>query len=378
MKHWNQDNIGYKEFIERLSKTGLEYKPYAEGIDVNNDNWQEDFAKILEVSEEVESEVGGTSLKFFTRIDDSKSGTDSQHRSILDSKHFSELISEIQSNPKCSYKTIYNDLIKSGYTPRYFSALIKDCHGIDDRVLSEVAFSRLANLLNIPTNFSIAIENPNKAVNKKYLGVVSIDYLGYDSEIQMLKEIVSDDSYLSYHSANLHEWIKYIDRCISKLSPNGVNQQQRDLIIKNFIKSYIFRSGIFPDNDLSSYNVGLIVGKDGIEMLPNTDAEGCVQGVCMAHGYDHLKENRIERIIEYCHDFYPDTLKEFTSDLHEAMESKELKKTLCELFRIDEETPKSRLVSNKQIVEDILKISQFTLDYYEQIKDVSHRTYFQI
>lgn len=378
MKHWNKDNIGYKEFLDSLTKSGLKHEPYVDGIDVKSENWQDDFAKILETTEEEASEVGGTSLKFFTRLDDRKSGLDVSNRTVLDSKYFGELINEVKTNDKCSYKTIYNDLIKSGYIPRYFSALIKDCHGVDDRVLSEVAFSRLANLLNIPTNFSVAINNPQKSTTKKYLGVASIDYLEYDSEIQMLNEIVPDDSFLSYHSASLHDWIGYIDRCITKLSPNGVKENDRNEIIKNFIKTYILRSGIFPDNDLSSYNVGLIVEKNGLKILPNTDAEGCIQGLCAVHGYDHLKENRIERAIEYCHDFYPDTLKEFSSDLSEAIQSKKLENLLHEIFDVNETTPISRLVSNKQIIEDILKASNFAVDCYEKIKDVSHRTYFQM
>ncbi len=378
MKHWNADNIGYKEFLESLSQSGLKHEPYADGIDTNCDDWEEKFANNLEQSEEVESEVGGTSLKFFTRIDDGSGEISDGNRTILDSKYFKDLINEIKLNKNCSYKTIYNDLIKSGYNPRFFSALIKDCHGVDDKVLSEIAFSRIANLLNIPTNYCVAIENPKKTEDKKYLGIISVDYLEYGKEANMLCDIVPDDSYLSYHSANLHDWIGYIDRCIEALSPNGVNRIDRDAIVKDFIKSYILRSGIFPDNDLSSYNVGLVQGENGIEMLPNTDAEGCVQGVALVYGYDHLREGRIERMLEYCHDFYPEVAKEFMEDLQKAIDSKALENILLDIFKPDEPTPKSRLVSNKQLVADILKTSKFTLDFYNKIKDINRKTYFQM
>lgn len=378
MKHWNKDNIGYSEFLDSLTKSGLKHEPYADGIDVKNDDWQDDFAKILEKSEEGESEVGGTSLKFFTRIDDRKDTLNGDNKTVVDSKYFGELISELRNNPNCSYKTIYDDLIKSGYNPKFFSALIKDCHGVDDKVLSEVAFSRIANLLNIPTNFTVAIKNPKDDVEKKYLGIASIDYLEYGKESKMLCDIIPDDRLLSYHSASLYDWIGYIDRCIEKLSPNGVNQGDRDKTIKNFIKSFILRSGIFPDNDLSSYNVGLIQGKDGIEMLPNTDAEGCVQGVALVYGYDHLREGRIERILEYCHDFYPEVMQEFMGDLQNAIESKSLENILLDIFNPNELTPKSRLISNKQLVDDILKTSKFTLNFYNEIKDIKRKTYFQM
>lgn len=378
MKHWNRDNIGYKEFLESLTKSGLKHEPYAEGIDTKDKDWKKNFAKILEVSEEDESEVGGTSLKFFTRLDDKKDTLNGDNKMVVDSKYFGELISELRNNPNCSYKTIYNDLIKSGYIPRFFSVLIKDCHGIDDKVLSEVAFSRLANLLKIPTNFCIPIANPDKDEEKKYLGIVSIDYLEYGKESKMLCDIIPDDSLLSYHSANLCDWIGYFDRCIEELSPSGVNKKDRDLIVSNFIKTYILRSGIFPDNDLSSYNVGLIQGENGLEMLPNTDAEGCVQGVASVYGYDHLREGRIERALEFCHDFYPEVMKEFMVDLQNAIDSKSLEKVLLDVFKQNDPTPKSRLVSNKQLVDDILKTSKFTLDFYNKIKDVNRKTYFQM
>lgn len=344
---------------EERENPGIHIRRLKEKLRDNGFSYQEFHSDDVDNSEKPH----GSSGMFFALIGDERPPQGETHV-VFSRDYIAPLVNELRSNPKSSFKTIYNDLIiKDGYTPKFFSAAVKDCHGQDRGITSEIFGSKMANLLGVPTNYAFGIKYndgkehvyPNgKVVN--YFAVASIDYASQDHDIEMLCDI---DVFQTIHKDELHtkqyhnlikrlgfsrarddssldNWVKYVDSTLKNRYPNGVNQECYRQFMRDFIKSYLFRVILLRDEDFACYNCGIISQKDSdqFSMLPNTDMEGLMS--CLdAYGTDSFNKSiqrKIKKAVNYCRENFPDVLEEFITTLDEVVGSKRLNDSIEEVY----------------------------------------------
>ena len=354
-----------EKFVAQLKKNGFKYERYGSELPVG-----EEYT--TETSDNKYSHIGGSSVKFFARVDDSKNGYHdySTPRKMFDSRYFRPMYSELKHNPDCSYRTIYNDLVKEGILPRYISALVKDCHNNPDRVKGEVFGSRAANILGIPTCYCHGIkdtETPDvlfsDVIGHDYFAVASVDYLHPGHTIEEFCEMNFEAKYFDSHDS-LEVWLNYADRCLQKRYPDGIDEESYTKFRRDFVKTYLFRVALFPDTDFAIYNGG-IVSEDGsnkFEMMPNTDMEGILERMLYygTKSYVRPMRTRTRKTINYCRKAFPDILDEFMLDLEEGHKKGLFIKALEDLF------PRNR--NNRAIYDNVNEHVEVALSYYKNPK----------
>lgn len=319
----------YEKLIAKLNKNKVTHIPYSSAsYDLSNDKDIERLAAELRQDGKGESSLDGTSVKFFTRLDDSISDIDvtTTQRGICDSKYMSEFISELQNNSDCSYMSIYNTLIRDDkYIPRYFSVLIKDCHNDPDRARAEIFGCKAANALAVPTAYCFGIKDTSPR-SKEYKGEIEDDYFAVASfdftppgfELETFKDMAQSKKFCCVYDS-LDKWLKYIDMCLEKRFPDGVDEESRKNLRSDFVKSYLFRIALFPDYDFTIYNGGIMVDKktNKFSMIPNFDMEGLMyQYLYQARG-NYYKPNRIKmkKLMSYCRVNFPEETEDFVTRL---------------------------------------------------------------
>ena len=350
-----------EKFVAQLKKNGFKYVKYDE-------ERSQDQSPDLALRGDRYDQIGGSSIKFFARVDDSKHRyfDYSSPRKMYDSRYFKPMFYDIKHNPNCTYKSIYNNLIKEGVLPRYISALVKDCHNNPDRVKGEVFGCRAANILRIPTAYCFGIkdtETPHelfsKTIGHDYFAVASVDYIEPGHTIEEFCEMNFEGRYFGGHDS-LETWLNYADRCLQKRYPEGVDEESYAQFKKDFIKTYLFRVALFPDTDFAVYNGG-IVSKNGtnkFEMMPNTDMEGILEKLLYYGTKSYLRpiRSRTRKTINYCRKFYPEVLDEFMADLAAGHEKRQFTKVLEDMY------PRSR--NNRALYDNINEHIEVALHYY--------------
>ena len=324
----------FEKLISKLSKNKVTHIPYSkEGYDLTRQEDVEKLAAELRLENKEESSLDGTSVKFFTRLDDSISGSEPGvvERGVCDSKYLGDFIREIQNNPNATYVSIYNQLIRDGYIPRYFSALIKDCHNDPDRVRAEMFGCQAANALGIPTAYCFGIKDDSPKskefkgeIEGDYFAVASLDFVPQGCEIETFKDMAKSKKFCCVYDS-LDKWLKYIDMCLETRFPDGVDQESRKALRSNFVKSYLFRIALFPDYDFTVYNGGIMIDENTnkFSMIPNFDMEGMMyEHLYKAKGY-YYKPNklRMKKLMSYCRENFPEELDDFMGRLEMVHDS---------------------------------------------------------
>ncbi len=325
----------YKKLIAKLNKNNVTHIPYSnDNFDLSRERDIERLAYILKQEEKSDSSLDGTSVKFFTRLDDSISDIDvtTTQRCVCDSKYLTEFITELETNPDCSYRSIYNSLIRDDkYIPRYFSVLIKDCHNDPDRARAELFGCRAANVLGVPTAYCFGIKD-NSPKSREYTGEIEDDYFAVASldftppghTIETFKDMAQTKKFCCVYDS-LDKWLKYIDMCLEQRFPNGVDQESRDSLRNDFVMSYLYRIALFPDYDFTVYNGGILIDEktNKFSMMPNFDMEGMMyEHLYKARG-NYYKPNRIKmkKLMAYCRENFPEVTANFMSRLEIAHKS---------------------------------------------------------
>lgn len=325
----------YEKLIAKLNKNNITHIPYSNGnFDLSREEDVERLARVLKQENQGESSLDGTSVKFFTMLDDSISGFEPgfDKRCICDSKHLTEFVAELETNPECSYKSIYNSLIRDDkYIPRYFSVLIKDCHNDPDRARAELFGCRAANLLGVPTAYCFGIKDKSPKskeytgeIEDDYFAVASLDFTPPGHTIETFKDMSQSKKMCCVYDS-LDKWLKYIDMCLEKRFPDGVDQESRDALRNDFVMSYLYRIALFPDYDFTVYNGGIMIDEktNKFSMIPNFDMEGMMyEHLYKARG-NYYKPNRIrmKKLMAYCRENFPEVTAKFMSKLETAHSS---------------------------------------------------------
>lgn len=334
--------------------------------------------------------LSASSGMFFVNLDDGKPSKNGR-KQVCDSVYLKPLFDEIQSNPKCSYKTIYNDLVKmDNYIPRFVSTLVKDCHAQSAGIKSEIFGSRVANILHIPTNYAFGIEymDKNAKVNilgekEKYFALGSVDYIPTDHNIELFYEndnwtkamkgklFDKNNKPITFSHVrgtrpkdedHLDKWIPYIKDCLHNRYPEGVDKNSYNQFMNDFIRSYLFRVTLFRDTDFAHYNSGIITqnGSNKFEMMPNTDMEGILRGMNYigTNSYEAGIRSNIRKAINYCRKNCPEILDGFIRDLDIAHREGKIEAVLNDLY------PKTN--STKALYYNVNKDIDYMLEYYKK------------
>ena len=276
----------YEKLIKKLNKNDVSHKPYFNSdFDLSNELDVRSLAAKIRLQQRGDNPLDGTSVKFFTRLDDSINDVDPMlvQRGVCDSKYLSEYITEIQNNPDCSYRSIYNSLIRDDkYIPRYFSVLIKDCHNDPDRARAEIFGCKAANALGVPTAYTFGIKDKTPKskeytgdIEDDYFAVASLDFAAAGFKMETFKDMSQSKKFCCVYDS-LDKWLKYVDMCLEKRFPDGVDEESRKGLRSDFVKSYLLRVTLFPDYDFAVYNGGILIDEktNKFTMIPNFDMEG--------------------------------------------------------------------------------------------------------
>ena len=230
-----------------------------------------------------------------------------------------------------SYKSIYNDVILSGYNPKYISVMKKtiddDTGYYNQNAMYDVAGSRIANLLGVPTayNFIFTERNIDEDGYEDTLNteMLSVDFADYGKNMIDLSEAIyrlSDDDLKRFDihinkdslftDLLLEDWFKIFNNLPDMNSPipkSLLTSENMEKVKKEFIKMYFFRSYIIDDEDLEPRNVALRFNKEQglLELAPSHDYDFSFKP--LSHILYKLSASND---INYCLKHYPDVVED--------------------------------------------------------------------
>ena len=280
------------------------------------------------------STIGGHLAKTFYWVDDKKDGVvEGSARSIDDSMFFSELYQALLDE-NCSYQTYLNDSIVSDtpadrHYPQKVSCLVKNISD-DTSCFSEVAGSRLGNLLGVPTVFNVAVgKNPeindtsdiyqyfeNKFYTPTYDYLLSIDFVPWKHRTIGFDEM---DIYINKYR-EFEEIEHKIDVKLPKLAKDFRFKIDEDSLRKfkeDFVRLYLFRNLLCGDQDFEEQNViTLIDGNGNIRLGPSFDMEFLFRENNSQHRINYATSD-----MEYLCKHYPHIVDGFMTKLNAVNES---------------------------------------------------------
>ena len=274
----------------------------------------------------IEGEHDGSSPKSFVLLDDSISKRDipSTVRTMKDSRYIAHLFDEIKNNPDSSLVTYLNDAIRSGVFPRYVSCLAKNCvfdktkrTTIDDgRNASEVIGSRVAEMLRVPTVYTIGIP----AIDGSIGSVLSVDFLKYGETFEDVLTL-SKDRVTAEAGDSIEVWKSAIRKALKKKYPFGIDKESlKQLEERDLPQMLLFRKGgLFKDADFYPYNVGVVFNGKKFKLAPNFDMECLLTSMKCSPDYYSVDKGAMRNIVSYCAEHCPDILENFVGDVNRNM-----------------------------------------------------------
>lgn len=332
----------YEKLIEKLGANGVKHSPYEKDFDLSLQTERARFVEFLKEERAKESAPDGTSLMFFTRIEEDFANKNDSTKSIAqthkicDESGLKKYITEVQSNPNCSYKSMYDDIIKSGYIPKYFSVLIKDCHNDPDKIKAELFGSEVANLLGVPTAYNFGIkdggEKPQKWTGEiigDYFALGSLDFVPFGYKVESFKDLSVTNYRRVYPS--LLMWDDFLETTLMDRFGGSVDEECKKKTHEDFILTYLFRNTLFKDSDFAVYNSGIMVSDDNkkFTLMPNFDMEGLL--------YDYIYNPYVPTIfgnrstkhdLSYAQNKYPQLTQKFMTGLEDIYKNGKLKEVL--------------------------------------------------
>jgi len=293
-----------QDFMEHLNKYKVHYKEF----------------------EKIEGEHDGSSPKSFVLLDDSLSGTKilETQRTMQDSRYFSYLFHEIQSNPNTSLVTYLNSTIKEGVFPRYVSCLAKNCifdqnkrDTIDDgRNASEIIGSRIAEMLGVPTSYCVGVPAEDGTVGT----VLSVDFLAYGETFDDILSMSEGKSNLE-SSDYAYKWEDSIRDALKKKYLTGLDSDSLYRLERcDLPLTMLFRKGgLFKDADMASYNVGIVMKGDEFRLAPNFDMECLLTTMKISPNYYEVDYGAMRDVVSHSASRSPNMLRDFVARVNETM-----------------------------------------------------------
>lgn len=196
----------------------------------------------------------------------------------MDSSFFADMFKEIKNNDNSTYFTYLNEFIRENQkaeTPciERTSVLLKDITSfIKTAKYSETACSKLANALQVPVVYNKYFKDRH---DKKL--IASVDFIPKDCRFINLFDIIKEERKLRYdcitpdipfkklnryhvvpYKIPLKELVSVLDDCLnSDILPNLINED-REEIIRQFVRQMLFRRFILADVDCKVGNFGLL------------------------------------------------------------------------------------------------------------------------
>lgn len=268
-----------------------------------NKNQIEEYDSIKPFTDE--DYLTGSRYKFFVRCS---------------SKLFKDLIKELRDNPNCSYETYMNDLIKSGYTPKFISMLKKeentimmgyDKDGIEH--FRDVCASRILNFFECPTTYEklLNIDGENYCC--------SVDFSRRGEDFYSFARLVG------LGEDNLVENIAYLKVMLDNLTwENKIRNfcEMRDKLFEDYAYSFLIRRYVLADSDSWFNNFGIIINTKNktFRMAPNYDFEYCFDNVDTTNkDYLHKMLNKDLNLLQQS---YPNVYKKFITKFNEFLACK--------------------------------------------------------
>lgn len=358
----------YRKFVEKLVNNDVKLSTYDTDYNLSDNADRDSFIKSLEESPLEDDMLDGTSLMFFSRIDDSLEIEENKekNRQVCDSKYFKDYIDCVMNNPECGYRSTYDKLIKSGYIPKFLSVLIKDCHNDSDKVKAEIFGSRMANLLGVSTVYNFGIKDKNPKPKKwtgeilgDYFAVGSLDFVPYGYHIESFKDL--NHGYYKRTYPSLMMWIDFIDTMLNDRFTGKVDEECRKKVHEDFVYTYLFRNILLKDTDFAVYNSGIVVSDDdkSFGLMPNFDMEGILYDYTYNPLTISIFENKgRNRDIAYAMENYPKVTTNFMENLKSIVNDGRLD----EVFNSTLGTIETPYLKN-----NMSKLINNTLDNYEKV-----------
>lgn len=228
---------------------------------------------------------------------------------ICSSRFFVDCFREIRDNRDCSYVTYLNDVVKSGYNPKYVSCLEKNGN---NNSIREVLACRIMNYFGVATTFETLAKRENK------LKVLSIDFNYKDFEYYSFNDIeinfnLSLEAVIDRIRQKLNLFYISSKFPISKLNESEFHHKTLKFI-EDFVMTYLVRKLLLGDRDFFGHNIDISVNKQTGDFLlgPNYDYE-------YTFNPDDLTFETTEDLIKYVIADYPEVFEIFIQKLLQLM-----------------------------------------------------------
>lgn len=225
------------------------------------------------------------------------------------------------------YVSIYNDLILSGYNPKYVSVMAKKIDSYTgyerQNALCDVAGSRLANIFGIPTVYNFIFTETVLEDDLHYgyaedTHMLSVDFAKFGEQMRTISDILHYPSASQWKELNinvsrdelftdidLHTWMQIFDNMHLMHTPIPKKlfaKSNIQKIKKDFIAMYFFRKYIIDDEDLEPRNVAIVYDENEgtMDLAPSHDYDFSFKGLSHT-AYKHFSEEDMK----YCMQHYP-------------------------------------------------------------------------
>lgn len=232
----------------------------------------------------------GNSVKPYNVLGGKLDGRREKEFVRIASRIFKDLIDEIKLNPKTRFVTMYNDLIKEGYTPRWISALkksvmvsrdilIKYPEYRDVEIDAELAIKEQC-AMNLCANMDIDTAY-NKLLN--YKGeetILSVDFISPGEEFFTLQDFNLNVDKTEDLESLYEKLCDNFDNIMSQRIglPDITEESKNEQLTKltdEIIYAVFLRKWILADADCDSLNLGFLVDREAgtIRLAPQYDLE---------------------------------------------------------------------------------------------------------
>ncbi len=287
-------------------------------------------------------DLGGRANKKFVRLD----------RSL-----FGDMIDSIQSGDS-SYVTYLNDAIRDGYILQYISTMTKDLDKfsfyVDEHAYSDMAGSRVANMLGVKTCYNCLYSEIDKNGKKKPKNLLSVDFLKNNEEMLELNTLYG----ARLEFSNCLDWLLCIDELIEnnqRIIGNIDVQKFLPKINEDLVEQFFLRRLVLADTDYCGRNIAIIVDKKkgSLELCPSYDYDLCNNSEKLTDIRSIADHNMSALIYRY-----GDVIKRFISRL-DRFDANRLHEQLSR--EIDDETFINRYIS--RISNNIKALKDCYMDY---------------
>lgn len=259
-------------------------------------------------------------------------------------KYLTQMYTDITSSPSHNYITCVDTPIhiekidREEFEHLKISSILKtparDLRKVSSKLpeaeratMAELVCSRVANLLNVKTEYVAPVEN------NPYSCLI-VDFLQNKEGIETYSDFTGAHQSAYVEGFYIGSWINHLVSEISARIPSSELGKEHSVsrvnaVVEDFARQYLFKKHIVHDADLCDVNIGIVTTPEGdISMAPAYDFEQCLMpDIRMMQGAD------LEEDLGYLAERYPQILKnitrDFTLDSYRKNELKEIIDRFC-------------------------------------------------